>query len=86
MLENKQFTGAGDALQAGSLRFESAIAHKRVVNWKSMFYDFPFHSFLSAYVAKGVGKSGYIWVHLGTSGYIPVANFVANDRQGSIHS
>ena len=46
MLENKQYTNVGDALQACCRRFESAIAHDSVVNWKSVFYGFPFHYFL----------------------------------------
>ena len=85
MLENKQYTKVGDALQAGSLRFESAIAHKCVVNWKSMLCVFPFHYILSQSGTKGVAESGYKWVHVGICGYILVANFVANERQVSVH-
>ena len=79
MIGNKRYTTVGDALQAGGRRFESAIFHKCIVNWKSMFCGFPFHSILSASVAKWVGKRGYIWVHLGTCGYILNANPVANE-------
>ena len=85
MLENKQYTKVGDALQAGGRRFESAIAHDSVVNWKSMLCVFPFHYILSPSGAKGVAESGYKWVYVGTCGYILVANFVANERQVSVH-
>ena len=79
MIGNKRYITVGDALQAGGRRFESAIAHDSVVNWKSMLCKFPFHSFLSASSTKGVANSGYIWVHVGIYGYILVANSVAND-------
>ena len=79
MIGNKRYTTVGDALQAGGRRFESAIAHDSVVNWKSMLCVFPFHYILSASSTKGVANSGYIWVHVGIYGYILVANSVAND-------
>ena len=79
MLDYKRTIMVGEALQAGGRRFESAIAHDSVVNWKSMLCKFPFHSFLSASSTKGVANSGYIWVHVGIYGYILVANSVAND-------
>jgi hypothetical protein len=66
MPENKQYTNVGDALQACCRRFESAIAHDSVVNWKSVFCGFPFHYFLFPLAPKGVGDGGNIWEHLRT--------------------
>ena len=71
MIDNQYRKMVGDALQAGGRRFESAIAHHplTMLNFSALrglivtpVDPLPF--------AKGVGKGGYMWVHLGTFGYI----------------
>ena len=70
MFDNQYGKMGVSALQAGSPRFESAIAHKCGVNWKSVFYGFPIRSFLSSPMGKCRCNSGYMWVYVGTCGYI----------------